>query len=371
MAKRKQEAQYEVVDDDSADLDSDMEDGDGLEADVDPERAQAHSSKKSDKELFDDLPNGIKFKDEPADESDDEDDEDEDEDFERDDEDEDEDEDEEDEPVQRRGESKDKFQRRLMRERRLRNEAEEDARASNENYRRLEGELSEIKSLLVQNNTSAELQVKIDGLKQKEAQLRKELKEAIEAGETDKQFDINEKLSDVKADIRNTEASKEAALKNTEALQKAEKAKREALPENRHLQRWMRQHGTLYRKDPVFKAAAEAADKELARTGSVPNSEEHFEKLNRILARRFPEEFPNVKIKKKELNRRRPPVGGGDEDSAPTSKTRRKYTGDIEVKGKTARLSARHLKIMKDFGMDPDDPKDVQNFIRDNLPRKR
>lgn len=369
MAKRRQESQYEIVDDDSSDLDSDMDDGEGLEADISPDKAQAHSKTKSDKDLFDDLPNGIKFKDAPEPEDEDE--------SEEDDEDEEEPEEEEGEPEDEPAEDstptgKRKFQKRLMRERRLREEAEDDARASNENYSRLKGELSEIKSLLVQNKTASELDGKIATLREQEKQLRAQLRAAIEAGETENQFDLNEKLSDTKAEIRNAEQAKESALKSAEATAKADATARAAPTENRHLTRWMRQHGTLYKSDPVFKAAAEAADKHLASSGSAPNSEEHFLKLNKMLAKRFPEEFPNVRVKtKKELNRRRPPVGGGDTDSAPTRSERKRYNGDIQVRGNKAQLSNRHLKIMKDFGLDPDSPADVAGFVKDNAPRKR
>lgn len=354
-------ANYEIADE------SDLDDADdGLDADTKQARAQEHSKKKSDAELFDELPNGIKFKDEPPEDADDAD-EDEDEDLERDDEDE---EPEDDEPVQRRGEPKDKFQKRLMRERRLRQEAEDDARSSNENYRRLEGDIKELKSLLVTNNTTAELDKKIEGLTSKLIDVRAALKAAVEAGETDKQLELTEKLSDIKADIRNTETAKEAAIKGAEAAAKVEETKRNATPENRHLQRWLRQHGELFRSDPVFKAAAEAADKQLAIKGSVPNSEEHFKALNKILAKRFPEEFPNERGKDGK-NIRRAPIGGGDEDSAPPAKGRQRYNGDIQVKGGKASLSKQHEKIMRDFGMDPDDPKDRATFVRENAPRKK
>ena len=366
--------EYEIVDD-GPDADE-QDDGEGLTATLGErnDRAQKHSKNKSDAELFDDLPNGIKFKDEtpPEDEDDALDEEDDDNRGNRadpDEDDEDQEGDLEDAPRQRRGESKDKFQRRLMRERRLRQEAEEDARTSQEAYTRLESKLDAFMAGQNVAQTTAELDRKIDASKAKLVDVRAQLLAATEAGETAKVIDLTEKMTDLKAEIRQAEADKSTAKATADKATEAAKVAKAAPQQNRHLTRWMRQHGQSYRTDPVFKAAAEAADKQLATSGSNPNTELHFEELNKILAKRFPEEFPHIKAGKKALNRNRAPIGGG-EDEAPTGQRRRTNTGDIEVKGNKARLTGRHLKIMRDFGLDPESPNDVAAFVRENAPRK-
>lgn len=366
MAKQ---MEYEI-DDTPEPVESD-DDGEDVTVSLADRGKKIPKNNQSDAELFDDLPNGIKF---PERDADDEDDgiDDDNRGNRADPEDEDLDDDQEgdlEEPVRQRGETRDKFQRRLMRERRLRQEAEEDARTSNDNYRRLETKLDTLLATQNVQATTAELDRKIEKAQAELVGVRAAMLAATEAGESVKVIELTEKLTDLKADIKQAEADKVTAKVTADKAAEAAKVVKDAPQQNRHTVRWMRQHGQTYRTDPVFKAAAEAADKFLAQNGSNPNSEEHFEKLNKLLAKRFPEEFPHIKGKTGQ-NRRRAPIGGGDDDAGPTQQ-RKANTGDIEVKGSKARLTQSHLRIMRQFGMDPENANDVAAFVSENMPRKK
>ncbi len=357
---------YEVVDDTDDDLPS-------RTITLKDKEKQQDSGNDAD---FDELPNGIKFdeSDNPIEEDD--------EDFEEPrsknpskDEDEEDDEldadiqeddsnDEEDDDI---GNVRDKseFTKRLMRERRLREEAELDAEAHKRNYDALNKRVVDIEAT-VQSRISAEALQRQEGeLNNRLLTLRAQKKAAIEAGETDQQILLDEEIADVVSDIKQGRRQQQEAEATAKEIAKT---KTEIKPApNRHLTRWMRQNGDAYRTDDEFRAAAQIHDRNIKGEGYDENSPEYFEELSKRLKKRFPD---IVKKTSKTPPRSKHPLEGSD---AERTVVRRALANslDIQVKGNKARLTKQHFRIMKNFGMDIEDPSDVNTFVRENLPKKR
>ncbi len=324
---------------------------------------------------FDELPNGIKFETEDTeegyrsdDDSDDEDDID-DEDLDREPAKEPEDDEPEDEDDIENIKDKSQFTRRLMRERRLREEAENDAETMRNNFNAVNKRVVEIESTLKARTSSEETARKENELNSKLIDLRAQKRNAIENGETDKQILLDEQIADVVSDIKIGRMQQSTA---DEAAKKIAEGRSEVVePVNRHVTRWMRQHGELYRKDSIFRGAAMAADREIAGEGYDKNSPEYFDELSKRLSKRFPEEFKRSGKKGDGAPpRSKHPLSGAD---AERSVTKRKAAGnlDIQVRGNKAALNKQHFRIMRSFGMDPESPDDVNTFVRENLPKQR
>ncbi len=347
---------YEVVDDADDDL---------------PSRTISLKGKNKEQEIestadFDELPNALKFDDEDEDtDEDDLDDEprrkDKDDEDDADDSDTEGDDDIEDVP------NKSEFTKRLMRERRLREEAEQDADSHKRNFDAVNKRLQGIESTL-QARTSAEaIQQQENELNSKLSNLRIQKKAAIESGETDQQIAIDEQIADVISDIKLGRKERES----TEATaKKLAEAKTEITPpSNRHLTRWMRQHGDSYRTDDEFRAAAQTHDRNIMGEGYDKDSPEYFEELSRRLQKRFPDVIKKTS-KREAPERSRHPSSGAEGERTPVRKTRADSL-DLKVSGNKVRLNKQHFGIMRSFGMDPESPDDVNTYVRENLPKKR
>lgn len=259
--------------------------------------------------------------------------------------------------------SNEQWRRRLARERRLRDEAEQDASHYQQEFQRVDKRLDEISRKLESQKSSGELDRKIDGLIGTVGKIKEDLKAATEAGDTDKIIDLQEKLSDTKAELKLAEYQK-AQVKEAASAAAADTTKTAPAP-NRHLTRWMRQHGRRYNSDEVFKRSAETISAQLIREGFPANDPDHFTELNKRLASMFPKEFP-----KGNQARRRPPIGSGEESGAPERTEGRGDKLDIRVRGNRAQLTREHESIMRKFGMDPEDAEDRKAFVRENITRK-
>lgn len=283
------------------------------------------------------------------------------------DEDEDEEE-EEDETVDRedhRANRKSEAAKRLARERRLKDEARDEADGLRSDFNNLNKEFANLKQIVEGGNSEKEIDAQVATLNTELTKLRAEKIAAIEAGDTAKVADIDDKIIDARTDL------KVLAVKKSEAKRVAEAAAR-AKPTNntpdRHLTKWLRSHGKTYRADGVFKAAADATEKTVANDGFTPHTEEYYTEISKRLAKRFPEEFPDIK-KDGKNRRRRPPVENDGDDAPATRSDRRgrEEPGGIKVKGGKAYLSAQNIKTMRAVGMDPNNAEDVKIFVRENV----
>lgn len=323
---------YSIADEGDDEVQSRKPGGDpdpDVEVEVDQPDGLSGREELSDEELFDDIvPASRKAPQPDDDDSVDEDDEDK-----PDDED---DEETDDEPVSK----KDSFERRLARERRLLKETREETRE-------LRAEIKHFKDLVLKKGAEQEFERLKAETDTKIADLKKQLTEAIEAGNTADQVEITEKLAEAKAELR----AKEAELKRAK---EAEATAPDTSRAQRAAQQWIRKH-RRYHTDPVFKAAAIAIDKKLIAEGSDNADPDHFKQIDEELAKRFPEEY------RKPRQRREAPTYG----DRPTAGGERKQGGFIR-RGKKIIISSRQAENMRRFGLDPENPDDVKSYVREN-----
>jgi hypothetical protein len=249
------------------------------------------------------------------------------------------DEDDEDEP---RG--SDKWRKRLARERRLKDEEREE----NEELRaRLEAIERTVKKQASQEEfakVKAEYDTKL-------ADLKAQLKAALEEGNTDKQIELNEKITDLKTDLKVKEIEAQNAEKALTSAPVVHRGERLA-------KQWLRKH-PRYGTDPEFQALVKAIDKKVASEGFDQATPEYYEELDRRVKKRFPEEYKREAPKK-----RRHPTQGGSDDSA-NARPRNDSNG-FERRGNRVKLSPAQVQNMRRFGLDPDKPEDVKAYVVNN-----
>lgn len=303
--------------------------GDDLDIEVETQAPEDERENLSDEEMFDDITPARKKTPAVEDEIDDEADEDEvggD------------DGEEEEEPAPA---PRDKFEKRLARERRLIEEARADLRDA-------VTELRHFKDVATKKASEEELtKIKSDA-EDRLKKLRADFEQAAEDGDTKAQLRISEEIADIKADVRVKEAEAKRAAEVSATAPETGRAQRAA-------QQWIRKH-KRYHTDPVFKAAAIALDKKLLAEGSDNSDVEHYEAIDKELSRRFPEEY-----KKAPRRREAPTNGAASGTESPTRKS-----GAFIRRGKKVIISSRQAENMRRFGLDPDSADDVKAYVREN-----
>ena len=232
----------------------------------------------------------------------------------------------------------DRERRRANRERDLRQatqkrldriEARQDARANEDSFRQEEGE--------------------ING---KLADLRKQKAQAIEEGDTDLQIDLDDQMLDLKADLRTKRAvvdEAKARLKDIEADTQDGNIDIDVTKLGAKAQAWINAHPE-FETDPKFRRAVLAADNFITTSGSNPNTAKHYEKLEGLIAKDYPDYFPKAKARK----RNKPAVTEGGRKSS------KKFTGSRR-RGKVVITSA-DKENMRRFGLDPSNSEHLRNY---------
>ena len=259
--------------------------------------------------------------------------------------------------------------KRLARERRLRLEAEEDAEHYRERFEGVARRLNQIESKVTSGETTAALEDEAETLKTKQIALRVKLKQAKEAGEVDLEIELQEELASIVGDLR-VNAYKAAEAKK--AVTAAATTKTTPEP-NRFLTRWMRQHGSWYNGSKSNADIAVAIEKEILAGGSNIRTAEHFRKIDAKLSKLYPKEFKASRPGSDPDRARRSPVNGGDADGQRGEPSQRRTQGDIniQIRNGKAYLTEAHERVMKQFGLDPDDPGDVNSFVRENTGKRK
>ncbi len=257
-----------------------------------------------------------------------------------------EEEDEEEEGPRRSG-----FRKRLAREQRLRREAEE-------NFRDMQDRLAEVEKTLSSRQTDDAFAAEQSALDEKISGKEKELAAAIEGGDVTAQIRLNGELLDLKVDKRTKADSHERSKTATE------KSRTAANPiVDRKIAQWKRKH-QRYNSDPEFAALAHAIDKQIAKEGFNPETEEFWDELDDRLSKRFPEEYRGRK------------TDGRPRSKAPTRSFRQDGTGSrptkkiggefpVDNKGRV-RLTKDHVENMRRFNLDPKNPQHVKAYVDNN-----
>jgi hypothetical protein len=244
-----------------------------------------------------------------------------------------------------------KFSKRLARQERLTNEVRAENRQLAESNRQLVAQVQKFKT--------------DDDLTQKRAEgeanlvmLRAQLKAAKEAGETDKEIEIIERISDVKAEVKKAEAMAEASRGAAAVVNQAPQRFQ------RLAAQWKRKH-QRYNTDENFKAVANAMDVRIANDGFDKNTDEYWRELDRRMKKLFPKEYG---VKPGDRRPRHPAAGpGGDEDASPRRPGNDEEAPSFQKRGKAFVLTQRQLSIMRTVGLDPDSDEDRKVFVRENL----
>lgn len=264
------------------------------------------------------------------------------------------DEDEEDEIPKRRG---GKFQSRLEREQRLKREAREESAELRARLERLErgAELGAAERQFSSETAALQGRVKT---------LSEQLEKAIEDGESAEQVRLQNELGDLKVELRAKQLVFEGRKKEVESAKDLGPSGDKIV--QRKVGAWKRQH-PRYNTDKSFEGFVKGVDKELVAEGFDAESDEFYDELDRRIKKRYPEEYRGAKGRKTEeveTPRRRAPSQQAARDSAPAR--RNKDDGSFVRSGSKVRLSARQVRNMRQFGLDPTDIKDVTAYIREN-----
>lgn len=275
---------------------------------------------------------------------------------------------------------------RIMRERRLRMEAEQRLNAGYQELERAEEGIlnSERQKAAAQRDS---FKIGLDALDVRMQTAREALKQARADEDRGAEVDIESHMRELER-LRGEIQSNAARIPSDEQIQQAFAAHREKMkpqrlasrssggadegrPLNDLAHRWSSQNGWM--DDPSKteeKKTLVAVSQQIAREGLDPNSQEHFTELTRRMAK----SFPNLGVRdltgrqlgasRSQPQQRRasnPPPVGGNRGSAPMQNSNRNL--------KRVDLDQSDKRIMRAVGLDPSDKKQVAYFAKEKLGR--
>lgn len=194
------------------------------------------------------------------------------------------------------------------------------------------------------------------------AELKEKKVKAIDDGDTAAQVDLDDQITDLKAELESKRREHESAKAAVEETSKRRGASQITLTK---VAQWKRRN-PRYERDPVFAAAVNALDGELVRSGSNPESDDHYKEIDRRLRKTFPDyKAPGTK----RPIQRRHPSQQVDREASPTQR-RPAGDGRVVVSGNKIKISPAKLKRVKEnmarFGLDPTSKRDIQDYILNN-----
>lgn len=257
-----------------------------------------------------------------------------------------------DEPSRRR---RDSVSRRVARAQRLTDEARTESRELRSRLDAVEAQLQaqadENEFATFKSTTEAKL-----------ADLRAQRKQAIEEGNTDRQVELDEEITDLRTDLKVRERENTRAK---EQLKEAQKRRAASPIVATRANQWMRKH-PRFNTDPEFQAAVRGLDQAVKAAGFDPETDEYFEELDKRVKKQYPEEYPKVRDKGR---RRGPSEHRGSGRSEPGVR-RTERPGKFVIKDGKLRVPAAELKRiqanMVRYGMNPSDPEDVKAYVMNN-----
>lgn len=243
---------------------------------------------------------------------------------------------------------------RIERERTLREEAEERSR-------RTEAELAQLGRKVDLQGKETEWSQADEKADAELTKLKADKAAAIEAGETAKVVDLDDKIIDLKADKRTRDAERTRAREEAKKAPAAAAASGPAT--NPKAAAWISKH-PQYNTDPLFKKAANAADQLLYAKGLNAQSDQYYVELTRMLQDKFTVDPSYVKGGK---TNRGGPRGGGSQGI-------RQGNGQVR-QGGNGRLSVTITKedkaMLASMGQDPEDPATLRQYAREKVAQQR
>lgn len=236
---------------------------------------------------------------------------------------------------------------RVARERRLREEAEANNRDLKARLDRLEAQQQTVADDAKFLAEQAEAQKQLIELQKQKAQ-------AVEDGDTAAQIKIDDQILDLKVDLKAKKLAHEAA-KTQRAAAQADPAQHAVVV--RKANAWIRKH-PRFRNDSDFKDLVKRYDREIAKEGFDPETDEFYEELDRRVKKVYPEEYPQPT----RTQRNKHP----SQNQRPAAKQPSKTAGDLKAKDGKVRLTQSQVANMRKFGMDPSNPNHVLAYVQNN-----
>ena len=255
------------------------------------------------------------------------------------------------------------MQKRIARERRIRDREREEAQTAivKERGQRIEAER---RSLTAHKNLTEVLLVNIDGqIKAKSTELKALLNAAAtgEEGATEKQVDVQGELDDLRAKKREIEGAKVSLANQTEEFERQAMAVPVTAPKiSPETQSWLGQNKWFGRKGFFAETVAvRQLDIQLAGERGDKGSVEYFKELNR----RIRTEIPDLGVKVKRAFK---PDRGVRSAVAPVSRSSTSVQTNAAGKRRVT-LDRADLQNMRNYKIDTSDPKAVALYAREKL----
>lgn len=244
------------------------------------------------------------------------------------------------------------FEKRLDRSERL---VEESRREAAELRSRLSQQEQRVKVAADDNKYQSEkTKLEADLVK-----VRAELRTAIEAGETEDQVAAQEKLSEVKGDLKVLEARH---VDSKLQLEEQKNQRQNGTIVKTKSEQWIRRH-PRFTSDSEFANTAKVVDSQVARDGFNPETDEYYKEVDKRMSKFYPKEFGGGKIVPKV---RKHPASGMRQNEGGGGKPAAKKNGAFEMRGGKVYLTQRQVQTMRTFQLDPTNPNDVRDFVEQN-----
>jgi hypothetical protein len=249
---------------------------------------------------------------------------------------------------------KDVFDKRLDRSNRLVEETRREAAALRER-------LTQVEARAQINADDTKYTADKTKLESELVSVRTSLRTAIEAGDTEAQVSAQEKLSDIKGDLKVLEARH---VDSKVAVENARAQRTDSPIVKTKAEQWIRKH-QRFNTDAEYNATAKSVDSQVKAAGFDPETDDYYKELDKRMSKFYPKEFASA-IKKIVPKVRKHPASGIRQNEGGGTKPVTKKSGAFEVRNGRVYLTPRQVQTMRTFQMDPTNPNDVRDFVEQN-----
>ena len=262
-----------------------------------------------------------------------------------------------------------RVQRRIAKEVRRRKQAETAVAQANQARQMAEQAAAQAQAA-IQQMVGHTVDSTVEAMESEYATLNRDLREAIENGDTDKQVELNQQMIDLRSNINITKMRQPARPQadDPQGQQQQHMQQPQAQQPNPLGVQFAQRHAAWWGnpEHADIQAYALGVDVKLTQQG-VPVNEAYYAKLEQEVVKRFPEVAdmvdgltPPTRKAKKPARRKSTPAAPAGRGNA------RRGNNAANSRGKVT-LTKEDLQVMEDFGLDPSDPEHVKEFARNKL----
>lgn len=243
-----------------------------------------------------------------------------------------------------------RVKKRIMREKRRADALQTQLIENDTRLRRLEQRLEA-------EADEGKLKAKKESVESSLTALRADKRAALEEGDTDKQIEIDDKILDLKADLRQAEREAKDARQRLEETRSSGDEVIDGINIGKlppKAQDWIARHKE-FRSDPKFRRAVLATDAFLTSKGMNHQSDSYWKRLEREIAGDFPDYFPKPR---KQQQKPRSTTGGT------------KGLGnrpDVDKRRGKVRITSEDKRNMQRFGLDPNNRDHIREYAHTKL----